>query len=215
MNERTRFGIPQTYPSFPMTMLIRLAEATDGAALADIYRPAVTESATSFELEPPDAAEMARRVTRTLARTPWLVCERDGVVVGYAYASPHRDRAAYQWSVDFATYVHRDVRRLGVAGALYTSLAAALVFQGFRNAYAGITLPNAPSIGLHIGFGFTPICVYRGVGYKNGTWHDVAWYERALAPRDPAPVPPLALRECSDAPPFKAVITTGMAQLTR
>lgn len=213
-SERVPVATPQCYRSLPMTMLIRLAQAADGAALAEIYRPAVTESSTSFELEPPDAAEMARRVTHIVARTPWLICERDGLVLGYAYASPHRDRAAYQWSVDFATYVHDDARRLGVARALYTSLAAVLVCQGFRNAYAGITLPNAPSIALHTSFGFTPICVYRGVGYKKGVWHDVAWYERALAPRHPAPPPPVPLCDYAETPAFKAAIAAGVEQLT-
>jgi phosphinothricin acetyltransferase len=198
-----------------MTMLIRLADAADGAALAEIYRPAVTESSTSFELEAPDGAEMSRRITHILKRTPWLVCERDGEVLGYAYASPHRDRAAYQWSVDFATYVHRDARRVGVARALYTSLAAVLVCQGFRNAYAGVTLPNAASVALHTSFGFSQICVYRGVGYKNAAWHDVAWYERALAARDPAPPPPVPLSHCVDTPEFKAAISAGLEHLTQ
>ena len=147
-----------------MATLIRLAAPADGPALADIYRPAVTDFATSFELDPPDGAEMARRVARIVARTPWLVCERDGTVLGYAYASAHRDRPAYGWSVEVSAYVHGDARRLGVARALYTSLFAALVVQGFRNASAGVTLPNAPSVSLHTAVGFTPVGVYRGVG---------------------------------------------------
>lgn len=196
-----------------MTMLIRLAAPADGAALADIYRPAVTESVISFELEAPDAAEMARRVARIMERMPWLVCERDGEVIGYAYASPHRERAAYQWSVDVSAYVHRDARRLGVGRALYTSLFAALVVQGYRNAYAGIALPNAASVGLHTAVGFTPVGVYREVGYKHGAWHDVAWFERALAPHDPDPAPPRSLRDCRSDAAFRAALGAGVAHL--
>lgn len=193
-----------------MSTLIRLATPEDGGALADIYRPAVTDSAISFELEPPDGAEMGRRAAKVLARTPWLVCERDGAVLGYAYAGPHRDRPAYQWSVEVSAYVHPGARRLGVGRALYASLFAALAVQGFRNACAGIALPNEASVALHAAVGFTLAGVFRGVGYKRGAWHDVAWYERALAPRDADPPPPRPLPECRDDPAFRAALETGM-----
>jgi L-amino acid N-acyltransferase YncA len=173
--------------------MIRLATPSDAAPIAAIYAPAVTDLPTSFELAPPDADEMARRVATTLARTPWLVCERDGAVLGYAYASAHRERAAYRWSVDVSAYVRADARRLGVARALYASLLALLARQGFRNAYAGVTLPNDASVGLHQAVGFTPVGAYRGVGYKLGAWHDVAWFERPLLPRVPEPPEPVPL----------------------
>lgn len=193
-----------------MTTLIRLADPADGAALAAIYRPAVMDSAISFELEPPNADEMRRRVTQIMPRTPWLVCERDGAVVGYAYASRHRERPAYQWSVDVSAYVSRDAHRLGVGRALYTSLFAILIVQGFRNAYAGITLPNAASVGLHTSMGFTPVGVYRHVGYKHGAWHDVAWFERPLAAHTANPEPPLALSDCIGDAGFEAAIRSGL-----
>jgi phosphinothricin acetyltransferase len=192
---------------------IRLAAPDDGPALAGIYRPAVTDSATSFEVEPPDGAEMGRRVAKILERTPWLVCVRDRTVLGYAYASPHRDRHAYQWSVDVSAYVHAEARRLGVGRALYTSLFAALAVQGFRNAYAGVTLPNPASVALHTGVGFTPVGVYRGVGHKHGAWHDVAWFERPLAPRIADPPPPRPLPECRDEPAFREALRAGESLL--
>ncbi|MEA2692426.1 MAG: hypothetical protein QOJ16_1813 [Acidobacteriota bacterium] len=196
-----------------MATLIRLAAPADGPALADIYRPAVVDSATSFELDPPDGVEMAQRVARIVERTPWIVCERDGAVLGYAYAGPHRDRPAYRWSVEVSAYVHPDARRLGVARALYTSLFAALVVQGFRNAYAGVTLPNAASLRLHTAVGFTSVGVFRGIGYKHGLWHDVAWFERALAPRDAAPASPRPLRDCQNEAAFRTALDTGRAHL--
>ena len=189
---------------------IRLATPADASALAAIYAPAVRERATSFELEPPDAAEMAQRVARLAARTPWLACEHRGAVVGYAYASPHRDRAAYQWSVEVSAYVRPDAHRAGVARALYTALFGVLTRQGFRNAYAGITLPNDASVALHRALGFTDVGVYRGVGYKLGAWHDVAWLERALAPRTADAAPPVPLGELRAVPELDALLALGL-----
>ena len=191
---------------------IRQAVADDGPALAAIYAPAVAR-ATSFELQAPDGAEMARRVTRLTARTPWLVCEDRGEVLGYAYASPHRDRPAYQWSVEVSAYVRGDRQRAGIGRALYESLFAVLALQGFRNAYAGITLPNPASVGLHFALGFTPVGVYSGVGYKMGAWHDVAWFERPLAERVTDPPPPRPLPEVLDTAAFQEALRTGLRSL--
>lgn len=196
-----------------MSTLIRLATMADGPALAAIYAPAVVGSVTSFELEAPDGAEMARRVERLAARTPWLVCEHAGAVAGYAYASPYRDRPAYQWSVEVSAYVRADVHRAGVARALYTSLFAVLALQGFRNAYAGITLPNAASVGLHEVIGFTRVGVYRGVGYKLGAWHDVVWLERALGPHGAEPPVPTPLPAVRDSPGFHPALAVGLPLL--
>jgi phosphinothricin acetyltransferase len=190
-----------------------MATADDGAALAAIYRPAVVEHATSFELEPPDAAEMGRRVVEVTARLPWLVCEREGLVLGYAYAAPHRTRPAYQWSVDVSVYVRADAHRAGVGRALYTSLFAVLALQGFRNAYAGITLPNPASEALHRGVGFAPVGVYQEVGYKHGRWHDVAWFERPLAPRPAEPPAPLPVAGLAGRGELAAALAAGVPHL--
>jgi phosphinothricin acetyltransferase len=197
--------------------LIRFARAEDGPALAAIYAPAVAGRATSFEAEPPDGDEMARRAERLLARTPWLVLLLDGALAGYAYASPHRDRAAYQWSVEVSAYVAGGAHRRGVGRALYGALFDVLALQGFRNAYAGVTLPNDASVGLHRALGFAPVGVYRGVGYKLGAWHDVAWYERGLAPREAEPAPPVPLAELRADPAraarVEAALRAGLAAL--
>lgn len=187
-------------------MLIRLARDSDGTALAEIYRPVVLGSPISFEVEPPDPAEMARRIVRVTQRTPWLVCERDGVVMGYAYADRHRERAAYQWSVDVAVYVHCNAQRMGLGRKLYDSLFSVLAAQGFSNAYAGITLPNIASVSLHLAMGFTPLCIYRGVGYKHGRWHDVEWFQLSLNPRVSNPPPPIPLPELRNNAALEALI---------
>jgi L-amino acid N-acyltransferase YncA len=188
---------------------IRLAMPADGARLAQIYSPAVVGSGISFELEPPDGAEMARRVSYVTARTPWLVCEHRGVVAGYAYASPHRDRAAYQWSVEVSAYVGAEHHRAGVARALYTSLLAALAVQGFHNAYAGVALPNDASLAFHLAMGFTPVGTYRQVGYKLGRWRDVSWFERTIGPHVVDPSPPRFLPEVRDDAAFAAALCVG------
>lgn len=192
---------------------IRLATAADGAAIADIYRPAVTDAVISFEIEPPGAAVMESRVKATLSRLPWLVCETTDGIAGYAYAGVHRDRPAYQWSVEVSAYVGVDVRRAGAARALYASLFAILVLQGYRNAYAGITLPNDASEGLHRAVGFTPVGIYRGVGYKMGAWHDVGWFERPLAPRIPDPAPPKLLPALLNEPGLQSALCAGLPLL--
>jgi len=168
---------------------IRLARAADAAAIAAIYAPSVTDGVTSFELEAPDAAEMAARITALGSYAPWLVLERGGVVAGYAYASRHRDRAAYQWSVDVSVYVDAAHHRRGVARALYQELFRRLVRQGFHTAHAGIALPNPASVGFHESMGFVPIGVYPSVGWKRGAWHDVGWWRLPLAPCDGPPSP--------------------------
>jgi len=191
---------------------IRLAGEGDAEPIQGIYAPIVRDTAISFELEPPSVAEVVRRVRETLARWPWLVCERDGEILGYAYASKHRERAAYRCSVDVSVYTRPDARRGGVGRALYGSLLTILALQGYHGAYAGITLPNAASVGLHEAVGFAPVGVYRGVGYKLGAWHDVGWWQHVLRPRLAAPEPPLDLPSVRGSAGFAEAVAAGRPQ---
>ena len=193
--------------------LIRMATSEDGAAFAEVYRPAVVGSPISFEIEPPDGAEMARRVAGTIARFPWLAFEENGVAMGYAYAGTHRARPAYQWSAEVSAYVHEKARRRGVARALYTSLFAIIRHLGYCNAYAGITLPNAASVGLHESLGFRPVGVFHDVGYKLGRWHDVGWWERPLGDRVAHPEPPRAIGDLLGTKAFDIAISDGQRLL--
>jgi phosphinothricin acetyltransferase len=168
---------------------LRVATPDDAAAVRAVYAPNITDSATSFEDVVPSTEEMRTRITATLATTPWLVCERAGEVIGYAYASKHQARAAYQWSADASVYVSAAARRLGVGRGLYTALFTLARLQGYCAIHAGITLPNAASVGLHEALGFTPVGIYPKVGYKRGAWHAVGWWQLELAPRDGAPAP--------------------------
>jgi len=177
----------------PIDGRIRGARADDARAIQAIYAPFVRDTAISFEVEPPGIAQMRRRIESTLPDFPWLVWESDDGVAGYAYAGRHQERPAYRWSVNVSAYVNPQLHRRGIGGALYRELLRLLRHQGFVNAYAGITLPNASSVALHESVGFTPLAVYRGVGFKMGRWHDVGWWELALAERAPDPAPPRPL----------------------
>lgn len=158
-------------------MDIRLATAADAADVNSIYRPNIEGSFVSFELTPPANAVMAERIRKAIT---WLVWEDEDGIGGYAYASRYRDRPAYQWSVETSVYVHPARQRLGVGRALYSELFELLVQQGYYTAFAGITLPNAASVGLHEAMGFEPVGVYRKAGFKLGAWRDVGWWQRAL-----------------------------------
>ncbi len=158
---------------------MRAASAADAAACAVIYAPFVTDTWISFELEPPSVEEMARRIREYGATHAWLVAEADGAVVGYAYGSPHRTRAAYASSCDMEVYVDPRASRRGVGRGLYAALLP-MLSERYHAAFAGIALPNEASIGLHEAMGFTPIGIYREVGWKLGAWRDVGWWQRLL-----------------------------------
>lgn len=159
--------------------MIRAATPADAAAIAAIYAPYVTDGYASFEATPPPADDFARRLTAR-PRLPWLVKEDDGSIVGFAYASPHRSRAAYRWAVDCSVYLGVEAVGRGIGRALYERLIAEIRVLGYVTAYAGIALPNPASVRLHEAVGFTPVGVYRNVGYKRGEWRDVGWWALAL-----------------------------------
>ena len=176
-----------------MTSTIRLATTADAAQCAAIYDPYVSGSAVSFEMEAPSADDVAGRISNTLQRFPWLVCADGDEVAGYAYAGPHRQRAAFQWGVEVSVYVKDGWQRQGVGKALYTSLFACLRALGFFKAYAVIALPNDASVGLHEALGFRHIGTFNDIGYKLGRWHPVGYWELTLqGPSTPAEPVPLA-----------------------
>ena len=188
---------------------IRLATAADSQAVAAIYAPHVTASATSFEVEAPDGAEIAHRIEETQRTHAWLVWQDAGGIGGYAYGSKHRARAAYQWSAEVSVYVGERFRRRRIGQALYTSLFHVLAAQHFVTAYAGITLPNVASVALHESLGFVPVGVYRHIGFKMGAWHDVGWWQRPLQPRPSSPAPPRPIAELA-AGELTALLATGV-----
>jgi L-amino acid N-acyltransferase YncA len=177
-------------------MEIRHAEAADdAAACAAIYGPYVRNTVISFEERPPSAEELAARIERYTRTHPWLVAEDDGHVIGFAYACPHRERPAYRWAADVSVYVDRAHHRRGIGRRLYGELLELLDRQGIYTVCAGVTLPNEASVGLHEGFGFKPVGIYRRIGFKAGEWWDVGWWQLSLrepsgsAPEEPGAGP--------------------------
>lgn len=169
------------------TLTVRDASAADAAACAEIYAPYVTETAISFETEPPAPETMRARIEAALREYAWLVLEDGGEVVGYAYGGPYKERAAYRRSCEVSIYLKMSLRRTGGGRLLYATLFERLAARGYSTAVAGVALPNAASVGIHTSMGFELVGVFRKIGWKNDAWHDVAWYQRSLS--DPAPTP--------------------------
>ena len=169
-------------------MKVRDANEHDAEACAAIYAPYVTDTTITFEYEPPSVAEMARRIAAAQRAHAWLVLEDDGRVVGYAYAGPYKERAAYRWSSEVSVYLEMGRRRSGSGRLLYEALFERLAERGFRTLVAVMTLPNDASEGLHRAMGFEPIGTFRRVGWKHGQWRDVAWAQRSLGADDGPPV---------------------------
>lgn len=158
-------------------MEIRAATPDDLPAIQAIYAPYVRETSISFEEEVPSLSALS---TRMKAAHIYLVAEDENGILGYAYASEHRSRAAYRFSCDVSVYVARHTHRKGIGTALYDELLPRLKAMGFHNAYGGLNLPNPASVALHEAFNFHHIGTFREVGFKFGKWHDVGWWERHL-----------------------------------
>lgn len=161
-------------------MHVRQIVMADAPAVQAIYAPYVRDTTISFEEVPPDITEIERRIAAILPDHPYFVAEVDGRVVGYAYASEHRTRAAYRTSIDVAVYVAPGTQRRGVARGLYARLLPAAASMGYHAAFAGIAMPNEASVRLHEAMGFELVGIYREVGRKFDAWHDVGWWQRLL-----------------------------------
>lgn len=168
---------------------VRRAEIPDIPALTAIYRHHVLHGLASFEIDPPDAVEMARRhaAVRELG-LPYLVAEIDGVVAGYAYATLYRTRPAYRYAVEDSVYVHENYAGNGVGSALLPELIAGCERAGRRQIIAVIgDSENRPSIRLHVKFGFRRVGLLPAVGFKFGRWVDSVLMQRDLGPGDSQP----------------------------
>lgn len=201
-----------------MKTRLRLADKRDASQMLAIYAPIVRETTISFELEPPSEVEFQQRIESYQQQMPWLVCEINGEIVGYAYASPYRTRAAYQWSVESSVYVGEKYRRQRIAKALYTGLLKLLQLQGFYNVVAAIALPNPASVALHEAIGFVSVGVFHRVGFKFGKWLDIGFWQLSLQPEQSfltdgdstQPInPPLPLSAIQNSPLWDQALTTG------
>lgn len=192
---------------------IRPATTADAAAMLAIYAPYVIETTVSSEYEAPSMEEFCRRIRTFTERLPWLVCLIDGKVAGYGYASPHRTRAAYQWSVETSIYVAPAFHRHGVARALYSALFELLRMQGYYNIYVGITSPNERSIKFHKAMGFIISGAYQNSMYKFGQWRDVLWMGKELREHDGEPQPAVPFPELRDTAMCTRVLKEAAAKI--
>lgn len=177
-----------------MSITVRLATPADAAAVQEVYAPYVRDTTISFEYEVPGVEEMARRMGKVLAMYPWLVAERDGQCVGYAYASRFHPRAAYQWTVETSVYLAPTGLRQGIGTQLYRRLLDLLRAQGLCTAIAAIALPNPASVAFHESLGFQAAHALVDVGFKQGKWLGVGYWQRALGPKTESPAPPVSVQ---------------------
>lgn len=164
-------------------MTIRDARRSDVPAMLAIYAPFVEHTAVSFEYDVPTEAEFARRLEEHQAAFPWLVCEENGTVMGYAYAGRAFERAAYGWNAEISCYLAPELRGRGVGRRLYARIEEILTRLGYYKLFAVVTSANAPSVAFHRALGFRDAACFRNVGYKQGGWYDVLWLEKTLCDR--------------------------------
>lgn len=160
--------------------MIRIVQDSDASALLDIYSPLVINTAITFDVNPPTLAEFVQKMNQIKKEAPYLVYEHKGEVLGYAYASSHRQRTAYRWTRELSIYIREDAKAKKCGTGLYTSLLELLRYQNYRTVLAGITLPNIPSVNFHERMGFYPVGVYDNIGYKLGKSHRVGWWQLML-----------------------------------
>ena len=199
-----------------MHPIIRLAEERDVPGILEIYAPFILETAVTFEETVPDEASFWKRMQDIMAELPFLVCEIDGRIAGYAYASGYRSRASYRWSKEVSVYIHPDYYRRKVAHALYTSLNEMVRYQGIANLLAIITMPNEPSVTFHEHFGYRKCAEFSKVGYKMNQWQNVGWFELFLQDETQAPKERiLPLNEITELPIFTEAIRKGISLLNQ
>lgn len=169
---------------------LRVARKEDVPGMLAIYAPYVTDTDVTSDFEVTEAEVYCTQIEKVLEDYPWLVAEAGGKIIGYSYAKKHRERAAYEWCCESSVYVHEDYQGRGVAKQLYEALQEILVKQNMVNVYAGIAQPNENSTMFHVRMGYTPVGVYKKVGFNNGQWHDVLWVHKTLIkhPANPLPV---------------------------
>ncbi|MBN1266284.1 MAG: N-acetyltransferase [Anaerolineales bacterium] len=190
--------------------IIRMAVPADADAMLEIYTPIVRNSCISFEEIPPSLKVFQQRIRETLRTHPWLVCENDTCILGYAYATPYRHRPAYRWTVETSVYIRPEFQRRGIARALYTSLLELLRMLGFHNAVAITALPNEASTKLHQTIGFELVGTLKAAGFKLDGWHDTALWQYTLLRSTTSPVSqPITLEETQESPEWKRALADG------
>ena len=168
---------------------IRMAVPEDAGTLLKIYEPYVKNTCITFEYQVPSVEEFTQRIRETLKKYPYLIAEQNGEILGYAYASAFKERAAYDWAVETSIYVSEGARRTGAGSLLYEALEDYLKRQNVINVNACIAYPNPGSIAFHEKYGYRTVGHFTKCGYKLGQWWDMVWMEKMLGPHPEQPEP--------------------------
>ncbi len=168
---------------------LRVAVPEDAQALLAIYAPYVEKTFISFEYEVPSPEEFCARIEHTLEHYPYLTAVGGDEILGYAYASPFKSRAAYYWSAETSVYLREDARGRGIGSALYRALEQYLYRQHVCNLCACIAYPHPESQIFHEKLGYRTVAHFHRSGYKNGQWIDMIWMEKTLCPHTIPPAP--------------------------
>ncbi len=194
---------------------IRLINESDVTATLEVYKPYVLNTIISFEYKVPALEEYLQRIKTNTSEFPWLVCLQNNIIIGYAYASKHRYRTAYQWSPESTVYMSSEFHRKGVARILYETLFSLLRLQGYFNVYAGVGLPNEKSVGFHKALGFEEIGVFKKVGFKLGNWHDTQWFQLHLSEHINNPPAPKTIHQVVESESFKMILANANERLKK
>lgn len=178
--------------------IIRMATLEDAPAIYAIYEPYILKTSITFEYDPVPLEVFRKRIETVLQQFPWLVYEQEGEILGYAYCSLFKERAAFAWDCECSVYIEESAHRKGIATALYTKLFDLVKRQGYYNIYALITYSHESSVALHTKFGFEEVGVYRQTGYKMDKWWDLLVMEKRLGCFDEIPKKPVAIHEILD-----------------
>lgn len=181
-----------------MDFSIRMATLDDAVAIQAIYEPYIINTSITFEYKPIPVQAFQKRMETVLKEFPWLVYEIQGKVVGYAYCSRFKERAAFDWDCECSVYIDQDYHRRGIASALYQKLFELVEKQGYYTIYSLINNSHQSSIELHKKFGFEEIAVYRNTGFKLGKWWDLLVMEKRIRPLDDHPVKPKTVHQIGE-----------------
>lgn len=192
---------------------IRLITANDASEVLAIYEHYVLNTIISFEYEAPTLEEYTQRIKTNTDDYPWLVCTYEDKIIGYAYASKHRYRTAYQWSPESTIYLANEAHGTGIARILYETLFDLLKLQGHFNVYAGVALPNEKSMRFHKAMCFEDIGIFKKVGYKHGNWHDTHWFQLFLTDHVLNPATPKKLYEVINHTDFQNILAMANKRL--
>lgn len=192
---------------------IRLINTSDAAAALAVYAPYVLTTAYTFEYEIPTVADFKKKIEKITAQHPWLVCEYNGEIIGYAYGSTQHERPGYQWTTETTIYLKPDFHGKGIARILYTALFNILKLQGYYTLYANVLSTNIGSCKFHKAMGFEEIGIYRNIGYKLGQWQSNLGMQYFLSEHIAEPPIPKSITTLIDAIELENILEEANKQL--